>query len=82
MAPDSFPGEKKDKLIMNFDSILFLKFDENVLWILIFSFPEIPLTGQIAVPTENQLPQRAQIVIAGAGLVGNSVACHVRLSDF
>ena len=30
LAPDSFPGEKKDKII-NFDSILFLKFDENVL---------------------------------------------------
>ena len=48
---------------------------------MIISFLEIPLTGQIAVPTENQLPERAQVVIAGAGLVGNSVACHVSYNE-
>ena len=29
------------------------------------NFPEIPLSGQIAVPTEN-LPDKAQVVIAGS----------------
>lgn len=41
------------------------------------SIPTIPLGGQIAVPTEHALPQRAQVVIAGAGMIGNSVACHL-----
>ena len=41
------------------------------------SIPTIPQGGQIAVPTENELPQRAQVVIAGAGMIGNSVACHL-----
>jgi len=41
------------------------------------SIPPIPPGGQIAVPTENELPQKAQVVIAGAGMIGNSVACHL-----
>ena len=36
-----------------------------------------PVDGQIAIPTETQLPQRAQVVIAGAGMIGNSVAFHL-----
>ena len=41
------------------------------------SIPEIPPGGQIAVPTEHVLPERAQVVIAGAGMIGNAVACHL-----
>ena len=36
-----------------------------------------PVDGQIAIPTESQLPERAQVVIAGAGMIGNSVAFHL-----
>lgn len=36
-----------------------------------------PIDGQIAIPTETQLPARAQVVIAGAGMIGNSVAFHL-----
>lgn len=39
--------------------------------------PNVPVGGQIAVPTEQVLPKRAQVVIAGAGMIGNSVACHL-----
>ena len=41
------------------------------------SIPSPPSAGQIAVPTEHVLPSRAQVVIAGAGMIGNSVACHL-----
>ena len=41
------------------------------------SIPVIPAGGQIAVPTEHVLPERAEVVIAGAGMIGNAVACHL-----
>ena len=41
------------------------------------SIPPIPPGGQIAVPTEHELPKSATVVIAGAGMIGNSVACHL-----
>ena len=36
-----------------------------------------PVDGQIAIPSEPHLPKRAQVVIAGAGMIGNSVAFHL-----
>jgi hypothetical protein len=36
-----------------------------------------PVDGQIAISTEAQLPARAQVVIAGSGMIGNSVAFHL-----
>ena len=36
------------------------------------SFPAIPKNEQIAVPVETNLPERAQVVIAGAGMIGNA----------
>ena len=41
------------------------------------SIPPIPPGGQIAVPTCPELPKSATVVIAGAGMIGNSVACHL-----
>ena len=35
-----------------------------------------PIDGQIAIPTEMHLPKQAHVVIAGAGMIGNSVAFH------
>lgn len=36
-----------------------------------------PVNGNITVPLETTLPQHAQVVIAGSGMIGNSVAFHL-----
>jgi len=46
------------------------------------SIASAPLDGDLRIPLESELPSKAQVVIAGSGMIGNSVAFHLTQAGF
>lgn len=46
------------------------------------TIPNAPPHGDLRIPLENELPSKAQVVIAGSGMIGNSVAFHLTQVGF